>query len=99
MIFIKKIWRKIRQQDLIDDLRRQLIINSQSQLDTRIIEIKKKMIDFGIKPKDLKGYFGWSWTYTSDILRGKADVSDDQINKIEAALPDIQKNKLEEVAA
>lgn len=68
-------------------------------VDKRIKRLKKLMIDHDVKPNDIREHFSWSWTYTSDILRGKADVSDDQINKIEAALPDIQKNKLEEVAA
>lgn len=69
--------------------------------DRRIIQLKKQMIEFGVKSNDIKEFFGWSWTYTSELLNGIAYASDEQINKVKDALPGIAKRKreLEEIAA
>jgi len=68
-------------------------------MDKRIKELKKKMIDYGIKPKDLVDHFDWSWTYVSELLNSKNYVTDEQLAMISNTLPLIKESKKEKVVA
>jgi hypothetical protein len=63
--------------------------------DKRILNLKKKMLDYGVKPKDLVDFFDYSWSYVSELLNCKNYASDEQIEKITASLPEIKRSKQE----
>lgn len=63
--------------------------------DKRILNLKKKMIDYDIKPKDLVEFFDYSWSYVSELLNCKNYASDEQIEKIASAIPEINRLKKE----